>query len=306
MACHRLARLVGQGPFVVDPLVAYAIEGMATYGDAVLADAGKLTAEQAQRFAADFRRLPPMEKLADKIDWAERLFYLDGVHLAAKEGPSPLLSGWNILGGEKDHWAWLTNRLAKAMVDWNEPLRMGNAWNDRVVAAFSKRTHKERAAAVADSQRDIKQMSAEATDVRAIVRRTLSSGSLRFALSRMMGQLLVSEFAAAIGAMMTAEERNAAYREMLPVLFALSAFRTDHGSYPAELAALVPKYLPAVPEELFSGGPLHYKREAAGYVLYAVGPNGKDDGGRSAMDMPYAEENRDFDDIAIHAPAKQE
>ena len=73
LACHRLARLADQGPFIVDGLVAIAIEGMALRGDAALARDGKLTADQARRFAAEFRKLPPMTKMADRISWAERL-----------------------------------------------------------------------------------------------------------------------------------------------------------------------------------------------------------------------------------------
>jgi hypothetical protein len=305
LACHRLARLMGQGPTLVDALVAIAIEGIAIHGDVVLAHEGKLTAEQAQRFAAEFRQLPPMGKMADKINWAERFFCLDCVEMATKEGPAQLLAYGDIVGGGKNRWAWLINAMARVFVDWDEPMRIGNQWYDRVVAALSKPTHKERATAVADLEHDLKQMSKEARDLRAILRSALSSGSLRFALSRMLAQTLVSDFLPALSAAMNAEERDITYQNMVPVVFALAAYRADRGAYPAELAALVPQYLPAIPEDLFSGGPFRYKREGAGYVLYSVGPNGKDDGGRNYMDEPDSEKNRGCDDIAIHVPLRE-
>ena len=83
----------------------------------------------------------------------------------------------------------------------------------------------------------------------------------------------------------------------LQVAFALAAFRRDHARYPAMLNDLSPNYLKDVPADLFTGKPLIYRPEPNGYLLYSVGLNGKDDGGRV--------ENRDTrdDDIAIVVPA---
>ena len=69
----------------------------------------------------------------------------------------------------------------------------------------------------------------------------------------------------------------------------------------------MPKYLPAIPEDIFSGGPLRYKREGPGYVLYSVGRNGKDDGGRASWDndQEHPGDNEGRDDIAIRVPAKK-
>ena len=60
---------------------------------------------------------------------------------------------------------------------------------------------------------------------------------------------------------------------------ALRRFRIDRGEYPDSPAALVPQYLPAVPKDPFADGDLLYRREGKGFVLYSVGPNGRDDGG---------------------------
>ena len=47
------------------------------------------------------------------------------------------------------------------------------------------------------------------------------------------------------------------------------------------MAELTPKYLPAPALDPFSlGKPLLYRRNGSGYVLYSIGPDGKDDGGR--------------------------
>jgi hypothetical protein len=65
------------------------------------------------------------------------------------------------------------------------------------------------------------------------------------------------------------------------VMCALELYRREHGAYPADLGPLAPAYLPALPEDPFSGDPLVYRVEAEGYTLYSVGPNKIDDGGVS-------------------------
>mgnify|MGYP006280418715 CR=1 FL=1 len=57
---------------------------------------------------------------------------------------------------------------------------------------------------------------------------------------------------------------------------ALERFQRDHGNYPEGLDALVPQYVEAIPRDLMTGAPLHYRRLGKAYVLYALGLNGKD------------------------------
>jgi hypothetical protein len=62
---------------------------------------------------------------------------------------------------------------------------------------------------------------------------------------------------------------------------ALELYRREHGAYPATLDALVPAYLPEVPEDPYSGEPFVYRPEGEPYTLYCLGPNKIDDGGVS-------------------------
>ena len=92
--------------------------------------------------------------------------------------------------------------------------------------------------------------------------------------------------------------------DLAQLAFALAAYRAEHGEYPVDLAALAPSYLPAVPDDTFAAGPFHYRRDGEGYLLYSVGPNSKDNGGRSHSDDPKRYDP-DADDIAIRVPARQ-
>ncbi len=89
-------------------------------------------------------------------------------------------------------------------------------------------------------------------------------------------------------------------RDLTQVALTLAIYRADHGMYPAGLHALTPRFIKAVPNDRYDkkGGPLRYRRQGDGYVLYSVGPNGIDDGGeRSTLDS----EDLDKDDIAVEA-----
>jgi hypothetical protein len=62
---------------------------------------------------------------------------------------------------------------------------------------------------------------------------------------------------------------------------ALERYRLAHGAYPDQLEQLVPQYLPRVPLDLYAGRPLRYRLEPdRRFVLYSVGLNQVDDGGR--------------------------
>ncbi len=60
--------------------------------------------------------------------------------------------------------------------------------------------------------------------------------------------------------------------------------RAEADRLPQTLDALAPRFLDAVPMDPYADGPLRYRQTASGYVVYSVGPNLADDGGRT--DVP--------------------
>jgi len=73
-------------------------------------------------------------------------------------------------------------------------------------------------------------------------------------------------------------------------------FRNDTGAWPASLAALLPKYLTAVPLDPFTAKPLIYRVRDDGIVVYTVGKNGIDDGGKPWLIAPDKSDVGDYDD----------
>lgn len=68
---------------------------------------------------------------------------------------------------------------------------------------------------------------------------------------------------------------------MLNIELALRAYRLEHGKYPKSLAELAPSYIREIPEDEFAKtGKLRYKLNGDKYILYSVGPDGIDNGGK--------------------------
>ncbi|MBN2264438.1 MAG: hypothetical protein JW775_01365 [Candidatus Aminicenantes bacterium] len=67
------------------------------------------------------------------------------------------------------------------------------------------------------------------------------------------------------------------------------------GSYPEALAALVPELLDEVPTDPFTGEPLVYRAEGEGFIVYSLGSNLRDDGGRSTWEITQLVMDKDDD-----------
>jgi hypothetical protein len=69
-------------------------------------------------------------------------------------------------------------------------------------------------------------------------------------------------------------------RSLAVTAIALQRYHLRHGQFPAELAALVPEFLPSLPRDLVDGKPLRYRLNPEGtYLLYSIGADGVDNGG---------------------------
>jgi len=72
--------------------------------------------------------------------------------------------------------------------------------------------------------------------------------------------------------------------DLARVACALERYHLAHGEYPELLDVLTPQFIAALPHDIINGQPLHYQRTADGqFVLYSVGWNETDDGGKVAL-----------------------
>jgi hypothetical protein len=90
----------------------------------------------------------------------------------------------------------------------------------------------------------------------------------------------------ATGKVAAATVRKTASVRCLKVLLALERYRRDKGTWPAKLEELTPKFLSSVPLDPYDGKALRYRRVTDGVIVYSVGPDGKDDGGKIDRSRP--------------------
>ena len=76
---------------------------------------------------------------------------------------------------------------------------------------------------------------------------------------------------------------------------ACRVFKSRTGEYPENLEALVPGLLAEVPVDPFTGKPLVFRREGKGFIVYSLGSNLKDDGGRSTWEITQLVMDKDDD-----------
>ena len=83
--------------------------------------------------------------------------------------------------------------------------------------------------------------------------------------------------------------QNQAMVDQARLACALERFRLAQGSYPDSLQALAPAYVDAVPRDIMNGEPYRYRLRSDGtFLLYSVGWNQKDDGGKIVYQAGYS------------------
>ncbi|MGZ4986858.1 MAG: type IV pilin protein, partial [Limisphaerales bacterium] len=70
---------------------------------------------------------------------------------------------------------------------------------------------------------------------------------------------------------------------MARVACALERYRLANGLYPDDVAALSPRFIAAIPNDPIKGGELKYRRTGDAFLLYSIGWNATDDGGKTVM-----------------------
>src|SRR5207245_1249906 len=76
-------------------------------------------------------------------------------------------------------------------------------------------------------------------------------------------------------------EREGTHLALLEVALAVRMYYLEHGRYPGRVSEISKKWLPAVPIDLWDQ-PIAYRLKDGQPIIYSLGPDGKDDGGRPA------------------------
>jgi hypothetical protein len=259
--------------------VASAIDGTAWYGETALIEFGRLSSADALAYQQELRHLAPLPVMADTIDGSERYIFLDRVSQMAREqlAPSAALvlfgkASDNPFGGWFDQYF-----LPRSAVNWDNALLLGNKQFDKAVAAARQPT-------VLARRRALEQLKQEGNSLKSHATGELAKAIAREDMGGFMGRLLSALLVR--GLTFEAADLVETQEALGQLAFSLAAYRADHGTYPDSLGALVPKYARRVSSDPFTEQPLRYRREGSGFLLYSVGQNGVDDGGRTVDSQP--------------------
>ncbi|MBI1899940.1 MAG: hypothetical protein HYS13_02345 [Planctomycetia bacterium] len=294
VACHRLGRLLGRGPTLTERLVGIAAEAVATHAELAFIEATSPDASQAAQYLHELSMLPPIPDIAESVTLCERFFFLDAMLLIARTGGKSVAP---VTGN-----GLRLPSLSPDSVDWDVAVSIGNQWYGRFEEAFEQREHHERRKMLADIEHDLKELSRSAGSLSGLAGLASGAENPREGAGRIFGNLMVLMLLPAGSAAGNAHARAHQHEGNVRIAFALAAYRSDHARYPENLAELAPKYLQEVPGDLFNGEPLLYRVTQDGYLLYSVGMNGQDDGGRTKDDEP-GEDGLRGDDVRVRMSA---
>jgi hypothetical protein len=102
------------------------------------------------------------------------------------------------------------------------------------------------------------------------------------------GPLLIRLLAPAMNKLAAADQRQHGFLRCAIVMLAAERYRQKHNRWPETVQALADDgYLKAVPADPYDGAPIRMKRVSDGLVIYAVGPDGQDNGGNLDRKMTF-------------------
>jgi hypothetical protein len=86
---------------------------------------------------------------------------------------------------------------------------------------------------------------------------------------------------------------------------ALERYRLAHGAFPENPDALVPQFFSKLPHDVITGEPFKYRHSSDGsFVLYSVGWNETDDGGKVVIEHETIDDLKKGDWVWQYSPAK--
>lgn len=288
LTAKRLGGLTAQRNMLIDSLVAIATTAMADSTAGYIASHYKLTADQAKRCLAQLQKLPPLPPMIDAYSSTERLYSLSFWQSAASFGldKATLLFAWD----EEEKKV----KIPHVELNWDMLLKMENEAFDKLIKAASAKTFKERHSKFRELEGNVEEI-----DFSQLVQKIEELGRTRSNLKKLIEEvgtddrdkltlavrnLFCDNSFVLPSRLFSQDAKQRVAGSLTEVAFAIAAYKAEKGKYPQKLADLAPDYIKAVPNDIFSDKPLIYKLTDDGYVLYSVGQNMKDDGGKSDSD----------------------
>jgi len=283
IAIRKLGRLVGQETTLLEGLISLGLEQKALGTMIGLATSGRLDQPQAKALLANLCETPAFPMPSDLGNPIERFLVLDQITRWARDG---MEMGTRQDSNNADPEPDVT--VPDVKIDYDLLCRLTNEGIAKAQAVdamptFSAR-NKAREALSTPTSPAVK----EALDVyrnpfkmqTGLVKLFQRAGT---ADPQRLAQLISECESSASGISPVGKfvETTRAWAILARLSAALAVYRAEHGRYPDKLDALAPGLIQAVPGDPFNDKPLTYRLTDKGYILYSVGKDMKDDGGKT-------------------------
>jgi hypothetical protein len=281
---QRLARHNARGPSALQRLIAHSMINEVDNTAGAVVGSGRLTAAQCDVLLKALDGLPALEGFSECVDIGERWNQLQRALMIARSHgfiPEPvqgMFSGAD-LGRIDPHLRWQFSTLEPGAVDWDIVLKRLNEQTDAVLAAVSKTDYGELVKASEGLKKKVND-SIDAFTTQENLRKRTDQTTAEY--SELVAKTLIGFMTPPLSMAEASIRRSDMKEQMLRVLIAAAKFKAEKGTWPARLEELVPEHLRELPRDLCApGGTFRYRVNERGALVYSVGPNGKDEGGKA-------------------------
>jgi hypothetical protein len=305
LASNRLAVLVAVKPNLVCFLTGKQIECKSRRAMIQLCAYAPFSRKEIQDFSRRWKYFPTIPTVARAYDIGARLEHLDAATYLAREGWQVLfdLTAFIIESSaqapaerpKRVEWPQALTAAITRLVRWDEPLKLASHWYDRLVRIAQIEDQGKQTIELNSFDEDLKQLENEARQMLTPVGFWFHPRSIP---TDRTSKILVALLLPPIHGTLSVARELETYRSMFNVSMALCEYRADYKRFPDTLQKLAPVYIEHIPTDDFGRRELVYRKTAAGYLLYSLGDNGRDDGGKE-----WSEEHKEADDIVIRVPA---
>jgi len=267
-ACERMAGLMAKAPDLIGKLMAAGIHQGTMEGMRGMIEHGELPAGMLREMDALLKEQKPWPKGGEIVPQSDRYMFLTNVSIYAKG----LQEAWDTSGnGLKEQYQAAGMRLP----DWNRAMRLGNQMYDMLQADETRMSAQQRAEHRRVIGARIGEMTAFYETSKPGWKADLTVDNTWLMPRVGEKQDAYSDRIGTVVAIMVSEKPEGPRRSFdrcnewtawTRVAAALLRYRQDRGGYPADLKALVPGYLAALPEAN-AERPMRYETAAKGFVL---------------------------------------
>jgi hypothetical protein len=299
MVIRRLSRLISQESSLISQLIGYALDAQGNATQEVLLRSKRLTTSQAMGMLKELQSLLPIPSLEEAME-LELLTSLDTVMvLIATDSADTLLAQHMIDLGDETVESKLIQKLHPNLGTEQMLRSVITSWIPMVRRASLSTMSQRKAAGIENVKRSEKQILTTGRIAQLLL--GLPSTRRKVACDA-VAEVLIGQFIPSLEHAQTLRETAETQSQLIETMATMVVYRAEKGQWPAALSDLVPAILPAVPADPWSASnaPLHYTRTAEGFLLYSIGYNETDDGGKDGTDIDDIENA--YDDIRIVVP----